>query len=33
LADLAYRRAWWSLALYPLTFVAAFVVGEALIRR
>lgn len=24
------RRAWWSLALFPLTFVAAFVVGEGL---
>ncbi len=29
-ADAAYRRAWWSLALYPITFVAAFVVGEGL---
>ncbi|MGB5758711.1 MAG: hypothetical protein WBM50_17490, partial [Acidimicrobiales bacterium] len=28
--DVAYRRAWWSLALYPLSFVAAFVVGEGL---
>ncbi|TCN29618.1 hypothetical protein EV644_13827 [Kribbella orskensis] len=30
-ADVAYRRAWWSLALYPLTFAAAFVIGEGLI--
>ena len=29
-AETAYRRAWWSLALYPITFVAAFVVGEGL---
>ena len=29
-ADVAYRRAWWSLALYPVSFVAAFVVGEGL---
>lgn len=29
-ADRAYRRAWWSLALYPVTFVGAFVVGEGL---
>jgi hypothetical protein len=29
-ADTAYRRAWWSLALYPVTFVAAFVIGEGL---
>jgi hypothetical protein len=29
-ADRAYRRAWWSLALYPVTFVAAFVIGEGL---
>ena len=29
-ADRAYRRAWWSLALYPVSFVAAFVVGEGL---
>lgn len=29
--DVAYRRAWWSLALYPVTFVAAFVIGEGLI--
>jgi hypothetical protein len=29
-ANRAYRRAWWSLALYPLTFVAAFVIGEGL---
>lgn len=26
-----YRRAWLSLLLYPLTFVAAFVVGEGLV--
>lgn len=30
-ADRAYRRAWWSLALYPVSIVAAFVVGEGLI--
>lgn len=30
-ADVAYRRAWWSLALYPVTLVAAFVIGEGLI--
>lgn len=30
-ADVAYRRAWWSLALYPVAFVAAFVIGEGLI--
>jgi len=29
-ADRSYRRAWWSLALYPVTFVAAFVIGEGL---
>jgi Na+-driven multidrug efflux pump len=29
-ADIAYRRAWWSLMLYPVTFVAAFVIGEFL---
>lgn len=29
-ADRAYRLAWWSLALYPVTFVAAFVIGEGL---
>ena len=27
----AYRRAWWSLALYPVSFVAAFVTGEGLL--
>jgi len=30
-ADVAYRRAWLSLALYPVAFVAAFVIGEGLI--
>ena len=30
-ADIAYRRAWWSLALYPVALVAAFVIGEGLI--
>jgi len=30
-ADVAYRRAWWSLALYPVTLVAAFLIGESLI--
>lgn len=30
-ADVAYRRAWWLLALYPVTFAAAFVIGEGLI--
>jgi hypothetical protein len=29
-ADRAYHRAWWSLALYPVSFVAAFVIGEGL---
>jgi hypothetical protein len=29
-ADRAYRRAWWSLALYPLSFAAAFAIGEGL---
>ena len=29
-ANRAYRRAWWSLALYPVTFVAAFVIGAGL---
>jgi hypothetical protein len=24
------RRAWWSLALFPVSFVAAFVIGEGL---
>ena len=28
--DVAYRRAWWSLALYPVSLVAAFVIGEGL---
>lgn len=27
-ADRAYRRAWWSLALFPVSFVLAFVIGE-----
>ena len=26
----AYRRAWWALALYPLSFVAAFAIGEGI---
>ena len=30
-ADRAYRRAWWSLALYPVSFVAAFVIGEGIV--
>ena len=30
IADAAYRRAWWSLALYPVAFVVGFVVGEGL---
>jgi hypothetical protein len=30
-ADRAYRRAWWSLALYPVSFVAAFAIGEGVI--
>jgi hypothetical protein len=29
-ADRAYRRAWWSLALYPVTLAAAFAIGEGL---
>jgi hypothetical protein len=28
--DAAMRRAWWSLALFPVAFVAAFVIGEGL---
>lgn len=28
--DRSLRAAWWSLALYPVAFVAAFVVGEGL---
>jgi hypothetical protein len=27
----AYRRAWWSLALYPLSFAAAFAMGEGIL--
>lgn len=30
-ADRAYRRAWWSLALYPVSIVAAFVIGEGIL--
>jgi hypothetical protein len=30
-AAVAYRRAWLSLALYPVSIVAAFVIGEGLI--
>jgi hypothetical protein len=30
-ADVAYRRAWWLLALYPVSFVAAFVIGEGIL--
>lgn len=30
-ADVAYRRAWLSLLLYPVTFVLAFVIGEGLV--
>jgi hypothetical protein len=30
-ADTAYRRAWWSLALYPVSFGAAFGIGEGII--
>ena len=29
-ADRAYRRAWWSLVLYPVSFAAAFAIGEGL---
>jgi hypothetical protein len=29
--DRAYVRAWWSLALYPLSFVAAFIIGEGIL--
>lgn len=29
-ANGAYRHAWWSVALYPVAFVAAFVIGEGL---
>lgn len=28
--DLARRQAWWSLAFYPVSFVAAFVIGEGI---
>jgi len=28
--DLARRRAWWSLAFYPVSLVAAFVIGEGI---
>ncbi len=31
IADRAYRRAWWSLALYPVAVVAGFVLGEGLL--
>ncbi|KQZ88435.1 hypothetical protein ASD62_03000 [Phycicoccus sp. Root563] len=27
----AYRRAWWSLTLYPLTFLLAFGLGEGIL--
>ena len=30
-AGTALRRAWWSLVLYPVSFVAAFVIGEGLL--
>jgi hypothetical protein len=30
-ADVAYRRAWLSLLLYPFTFAAAFAIGEGLV--
>lgn len=30
-ADVAYRRAWLSLLLYPITFAAAFAIGEGLV--
>ena len=30
-ANRAYRRAWWSLALYPVSFVAAFAIGEGIL--
>lgn len=30
-ADRAYRRAWWSLALYPVSFGASFGIGEGII--
>jgi hypothetical protein len=30
-ATRAYRGAWWCLALYPVSFVAAFVLGEGLL--
>lgn len=29
-ADVAYRRTWWSLLLYPFAFVGSFLVGEGL---
>lgn len=30
-ADRAYRRAWWSVALYPVSFVVAFLTGEGIL--
>ena len=30
-ADGAYRRAWWSVALYPVSFVVAFLTGEGIL--
>lgn len=30
-ADRAYHRAWWSLALFPVSVVLAFLVGEGLL--
>ncbi|MGM9471990.1 hypothetical protein ACS5PJ_08285 [Pseudarthrobacter sp. YS3] len=30
-AAVAYRRAWWALALYPVAFGAAFAVGEGIL--
>lgn len=30
-ADAAYRRAWWSLALYPLSFGVALALGEGIL--
>jgi hypothetical protein len=32
-ADVAYRLAWWSLALFPVGLVAAFLVGEGLLAK
>ena len=30
-ATSAYRRGWWSLTLYPVSFLAAFAIGEGIL--